>query len=185
MTVTEDRPMFAEEWDVRSPVCKLAPEPWAASADPLVRQNAALECVSCPLLSNCLRALASTISKGSPPAGVVWAGIAFNDEGMPDSDVHGAGNARHIAAKFGLDQPKPLIDNVLIDRALADTLTGDDSLTEDEERETLLRAAELGYPLSRIAEYLHINWRRAKRLAIETGIADIFDAADTPASTRY
>jgi len=75
------------------------PNLWT-SDDDTDRQIALGGCLECPFLAACREQTVDSINRGDIPAGVVQAGIAFDDAGNVDSDAHTVASARELAAQI-------------------------------------------------------------------------------------
>ena len=79
--------------------CTEDPNLWT-SDDDTDRQIALGGCLECPFLAACREQTVDSINRGDIPAGVVQAGIAFDDAGNIDSDAHTVASARELAAQI-------------------------------------------------------------------------------------
>ena len=79
--------------------CTEDPNLWT-SDDDTDRQIALGGCLECPFLTDCREQTIDSIDRGDIPAGVVQAGIAFDDAGAVDSDAHTIASARELAAQI-------------------------------------------------------------------------------------
>ena len=79
--------------------CTEDPNLWT-SDDDTDRQIALGGCLECPFLAACRERTVDSINRGDIPAGVVQAGIAFDDAGNVDSDAHTVASARELAAQI-------------------------------------------------------------------------------------
>jgi len=80
-------------------VCTEDPDLWT-SDDDTDRQIALGGCLECPFLGACREQTVDSVNRGDIPAGVVQAGIAFDDAGNVDSDAHTVASARELAAQI-------------------------------------------------------------------------------------
>ena len=79
--------------------CTEDPNLWT-SDDDTDRQIALGGCLQCPFLAACREQTIDSINRGDIPAGVVQAGIAFDDAGAVDSAAHTIASARELAAQI-------------------------------------------------------------------------------------
>ena len=79
--------------------CTEDPDLWT-SDDDTDRQIALGGCLECPFLAACREQTVDSVNRGDIPAGVVQAGIAFDDTGAVDSDAHTVASARELAAQI-------------------------------------------------------------------------------------
>ena len=87
-------------YPVRDPgACTEDPNLWTSDND-TDRQIALGGCLECPFLAACREQTVDSINRGDIPAGVVQAGIAFDDAGNVDSDAHTVASARELAAQI-------------------------------------------------------------------------------------
>ena len=76
--------------------CTEDPDLWT-SDDDTDRQIALGGCLECPFLAACREQTIDSIDRGDIPAGVVQAGIAFDEAGAVDSAAHTVASARELA----------------------------------------------------------------------------------------
>ena len=76
--------------------CTEDPDLWT-SDDDTDRQIGLGGCLECPFLAACREQTIDSIDRGDIPAGVVQAGIAFDEAGAVDSAAHTVASARELA----------------------------------------------------------------------------------------
>ncbi|GBF17507.1 hypothetical protein Br6_04913 [Rhodococcus sp. Br-6] len=153
------------------------------SEDSAARAEAVRMCATCPLLQACTQQTRSEILDDRGPVGVVRAGIAWDDDGLPDADLHPVRTRPSWIPKT-LTSAGPLVDEYVVELAFSDPDRIRDLLTPDETDAIILEAAERGESLNGIRQILGIRWEAADTAARRLGIRDRFATKSSKETTE-
>lgn len=151
------------------------------SEDQSERAQAVALCDDCPLLQACRARTRVEILDGIGPCGVVRAGVAWNYDGRPDSEiVHDRASLAWLppsvfAATPAGDDSK-LVDETVVELAFTDPgLLRERAFSPAESEAIILRGARSGHSMNTLGRMLRLHYRRINDIAIRLGVRDAFE----------
>lgn len=142
------------------------------------RAAAARMCAACSFLPSCLRQTREEILGRRGPAGVVRAGVVWDDEGRPHPVVHGSTPLPDWVPPEVLTTSTPDIDEYLVELALSDPeRVRGTSFTEEERDAVIRRAAATGRSMHWIRTTLSLHPRKVSAAVNRLGLRECFAAA--------
>lgn len=142
------------------------------------RAIAARMCAACPLLSSCLRQTRAEILGRRGPAGVVRAGVVWDDDGRPHAGVHGTATLPDWIPAEMLVDGTPDVDDYLVELAISDPERVRGISFTDEERDAVIcRAAATGRSMHWIRTTLSLHPRKVSAAVNRLGLRDRFATA--------
>ena len=138
------------------------------------RARAVTLCADCPLLAGCRSQTRTEILDSRGPVGVVRAGIAWDDDGQPDADIHTTPQGRSWVPTTDANA-EPDVDAYVVELAFNDPgRIRDAVLTPAETDAIILQAAERGQSMNWIRKLLGIHPRAVDQAARRLGVRDRF-----------
>ena len=153
------------------------------SEDQSERASSVALCDDCPLLQACRARTRVEILDGIGPCGVVRAGVAWDYDGRPDSEIaHDRASLAWLPpivltpAPEDDDDDSELVDETVVELAFTDPgLLKGRAFSPAESEAIILRGARSGHSMNTLGRMLRLHYRRINDIAIRLGVRDAFE----------